>query len=148
MKKGKIKMKVKVIVEFKNGMICKTEDWHHVKSQYQLESIVQKLVIEMGVELGKPKVTYITDPNEKRDPSNLAWTPVKLGQISEGNYVTQILAKTPRKIVRVEKTEHLITLYEEGRESPYLKANPEYPLDLLIDNITREPVIKLELYYE
>lgn len=141
-------MKVKVQVEFKNGMMFQTEDWQQVKSQYELESIVQKLVIENGVELGKPKVTYITDPNEKRDPKNLAWTPVKLGEISEGSYVTQILAKTPRKIVRVEKTEHLVTLYEEGRESPYFKANPEYPLDLLIDHITRQPVMNLELYYE
>lgn len=141
-------MKVKVMIEFRNGMVFQTEDWQQVKSQYQLECIVQKIIHENGIELGKPKVTYITDPKEKRDPNNLAWTPVKLGEISMGNYVTQILAKTPRKIARVENTGHLVTLYEEGRESPYFKANPEYPMDLLIDNITKEPVNNLEQYYE
>jgi hypothetical protein len=141
-------MKVKVKLEFKNGMVFESQEWNQVKSQYQLECIVQKMIQENGVELGKPKVTYITDPEEKRDPSNLAWTPVKINDISEGNYVTQILAKTPRKIAKIDKTTLLVTLYEEGRDHPYFKANPEYPMDLLIDTITREPVMNLEAYYE
>ena len=141
-------MKVKVKVEFKNGMMFQTKKWETVKSQYELESIVQKLIIENGIELGKPVVTYITDPSEKRDPNNLAWTPTKIGQINVGNYVSQILSKHPRKIVKIDKTSSLVTLYEEGRDKPYFKADENYPMDLLIDMITREPVTNLEQYYE
>lgn len=100
------------------------------------------------IENGKPVVTYITDPSEKRDPNNLAWTPTKIGQINVGNYVSQILSKHPRKIVKIDKTSSLITLYEEGRDKPYFKADENYPMDLLIDMITREPVTNLEQYYE
>lgn len=140
-------MKVKIKLEFKNGMMFESKDWKEVKTPFQLECEIQKMLQENGVELGKPKVTYITDPEEKRDLNNLAWTPTKIGEISVGNYVTQILSKHPRKIARIEKTEHLVTLYEEGRESIYFKANPEYPMDLLIDHITKEAVTDLEVYY-
>jgi hypothetical protein len=141
-------MKVKIKLEFRNGMVFESQEWNQIKSNHHLEFLVQEMIEENGVELGKPTVKYITDPEEKRDIGNLAWTPTKIGEISEGNYVTQILSKHPRKIARIEKTEHLVTLYEEGRNQPYFKANPEYPMDLLIDHITKEAVTDLEAYYE
>jgi hypothetical protein len=141
-------MKIIVKLEFKNGMEFQSKEFHFVKTHDHLQQFVQKMILENGVELGTPIVTYITDPEEKRDPKNLAWIPAKLGVIKEGSYVTQILSNTPRKIVKIVRENNLVTLYEENRKNHYFKANAEYPMDLLIDFITREPVTNLEAYYE
>ena len=141
-------MKVKIKLEFKNGMIVETPNWKEVRSRGHLEEMIHWMIVENGVEMGKPNVFITTDPAEKRNSKNLAWTPTEIGKISVGNYVTQLLSKNPRKIVRIEKTGHLITLYEENKETPYFKAHEKYPMDLLIDHITKQPVGNLEDYNE
>ena len=59
-------MKVKIKLEFKNGMIVETPNWKEVRSRGHLEEMIHWMIVENGVEMGKPNVFITTDPAEKK----------------------------------------------------------------------------------
>jgi len=80
--------------------------------------------------------------------SNLGWTSIKVKEVEVGNYVSGIYATHPRKISKVVKESGTVTLYEEGYEGPYKNKLPEdWPIDLLINCITRKPIVELGVTY-
>lgn len=73
----------------------------------------------------------------------LAWTVTTAGKVEVGQYISGLRSTTPRKVVRIEKSDLIVTIYEEGCTHPYLTVNPNHPLDLLINYLTKEPVTEL-----